>query len=1034
MTFIKKFATRSFSALAFWAFTLTTYAQQPVSNRPETFPLHHANEQFRQEHYALALRSYQQYLRQEVVTMERNPALISDRDRQQAEYGITVCKIKLAHEDAAEHAASYVRETANPVYKQRAAFALAQYYFQRNNLGQAIMYYEMAGIDNLSNAEISDKNFESGYSYFNDQRLEKAKPLFASIKELESGKYFVPGNYYYGLLAYNDGQYDQALRSFSRIDSLENYKDVVPYYIAEIYYFKSDYDKVLQIANRHLNAKDTLYYNKELHLLAAQTHFERKEYEEALPYFEYYYNHSDKIRKEELYEIAYTYYRLERWNKAIANFRQLSDLKDSLGQTSMYLLGDCYLKTNDKKGARNAFGFCADMDFNPAQQEAALFLYSKLSAELGYEAVATRGLSNFIRQYPQSSFNHEAHWLLADLLSKSSNFADAFAVISDLPVKDNATWAIYQKVAVGRAMQLMQNKALSAADSVFNLSLQQPTDSDYEAITYFWKSEIAYREGRFPQTVQFAKTFVTRAKSSGQHRIKQISPQATVQNAQLNIGFAEMALENFESARKAFADAQSNSGSSGQNSEALTAEALLREADAAFMMKDFDRAVLLYDKSMQPGSANPDYAAFQKALILGLQNKPAEKIGLLRQIMNQQPESAEKAKATYELAVSYLEADRNTEAVSLLQQLSSDQSSAESMRSKATFKLAYAYQESGKNELALAAYQDFLTRYPASADRAAAIDALRNLYINLGRPQDYAAFVSAQQLPDIDAAEIDNTFYATAENEYASNNYTKAIDQFKKYLSKYPHGLSSLKAEFYLAESYWQTGDPANALKHYDQVLHEGWSDFSEIAAEKAANIAMDLKQYSAASDYYNQLRENAISAINLQKAYQGLMKAAYHQENYDGTIRYADTVLSMPNPAEVREASLYKANALYQQGNFDMAIPVYKSIEHNNADAVSAEARYHIGSILLSQKQLKEAEDYASYALQTGSGNDYWLTKTYLLMADILTAEKDYFNAKATLQSIIKNTKDETLKSEAASRLKVVKDKERKSSKLSEE
>src|SRR5690606_30410897 len=151
-------------------------------------------------------------------------------------------------------------------------------------------------------------------------------------------------------------------------------------------------------------------------------------------------------------------------------------------------------------------------------------------------AIATHGLSDFIRNYPQSSFTHEARLLLTDLLSKSSNFADAFAVISELPVKDNPTWAIYQKVAVGRAMQLMQNKSLAAADSVFNLSLQQPIDPDYEAIAYFWKSEIAYREGRFPQTVQFARSFLSKSQK-GQYRIEQISPQATVQHAWLNIGY-----------------------------------------------------------------------------------------------------------------------------------------------------------------------------------------------------------------------------------------------------------------------------------------------------------------------------------------------------------------------------------------------------------------------------------------------------------------------------------------------------------------
>ncbi len=105
-----------------------------------------------------------------------------------------------------------------------------------------------------------------------------------------------------------------------------------------------------------------------MQLLTGQTLFEQKKFKEALPYFEYYYENSEKIRKEELYELAYTYYRLDKWSQAIEKFQPLSNAQDSQGQTSMYLLGDCYLKTGIKK-ARNAFGVCADMDFNASQKK-----------------------------------------------------------------------------------------------------------------------------------------------------------------------------------------------------------------------------------------------------------------------------------------------------------------------------------------------------------------------------------------------------------------------------------------------------------------------------------------------------------------------------------------------------------------------------------------------------------------------------------------------------------------------------------------
>jgi hypothetical protein len=87
-----------------------------------------------------------------------------------------------------------------------------------------------------------------------------------------------------------------------------------------------------------------------------------------------------------------------------------------------------------------------------------------------------------------------------------------------------------------------------------------------------------------------------------------------------------------------------------------------------------------------------------------------------------------------------------------------------------------------------------------------------------------------------------------------------------------------------------------------------------------------------------------------------------------------------------------------------------------------------------LQQNKLPEAEAAANNTIKLSAGNDYWIVKSYILLADILAQQKDYFNAKATLQSIVKNTKIAELKKEAADKLEQVKTLEKQKSKLSEE
>jgi len=1008
------------------------FAQIPVSSRWEYAELKHGLEQFQQKHYVLAAQSATRFLDQDILPTEARNNETLALAIQQARYILAVSNLKAGTPQAVAELTRYIAETVNPVYRQRAAFALAQHYFQHNNLPAAIVNYELAGIDNLSNTEIADAKFELAYSYFNERDFERAKPLFATIKELPDHKYYIAGNYYYGLLAYNDKNYGEALRSFERIHNEEEYKDIVPYYEAEINYFQGNYDKVLTLSNRYLRKNEKLFYDKEMRLLTGQTLFEQKKFKESLPYFEYYYDNSEKIRKEELYELAYVYYRLEKWPQAIEKFQPLSNAQDSLGQTSMYLLGDCYLKTGDKKGARNAFGICADMDFNPSQKEAAAFLYAKLSYELGDESIATRKFNDFLKQYPNSAFTNEAQKLLTGLLARSSNYSEAFAVMSDMAVKDNQTWAIYQQVGLGRALQLMQDNRYTAADSVLNLTLQQPIDPTYEAIAYFWKGDIAYREKRYPQAVQFSRSFLDKVKGN-EDKARKISPQATVQNANLNIGYAQLESENFGDAREAFAQAQQSRGD-GYN-DRTASDATLREADALFMQKDFAKAAALYDKVIA-GGGSTDYARYQKALILGLQDKQDEKIALLTGIVNKVPASEYKNDAQYELAVSYLETGRNAEAISLLRSIAGNGSLNDNLRARSLAKLAYAYQEAGNSKEAIETYRKYIADYPAAPDRAAATDALRSLYIATGQPEQYAAFLKEHNMPAQDNAGIEQTYYAAAETEYGNNNWEKAAAGFSKYLDQFPNGSMAHKAHYYRGESYYQLREYSKALSDYDAVIEGGWSDFTDEAALRAAGIAAQNNDYAAARKYYTVLRGAAMDGSSLQKAYAGLLRTAYEQEDFAAADAYADTLITLPevNSAVLNEAQLYKAKALQRNNRLEEARALYQVIDKKNIGVASGEARYRIAEILLAQKKLKEAEVQASYALQASGGSDYWVVRSYLLIADILTEQKDYFNAKATLQSIIKNNNDKEIREEAGKKLEEVKKLEKSTSKLTEE
>ncbi|MEO5945652.1 MAG: tetratricopeptide repeat protein, partial [Chitinophagaceae bacterium] len=101
------------------------------------------------------------------------------------------------------------------------------------------------------------------------------------------------------------------------------------------------------------------------------------------------------------------------------------------------------------------------------------------------------------------------------------------------------------------------------------------------------------------------------------------------------------------------------------------------------------------------------------------------------------------------------------------------------------------------------------------------------------------------------------------------------------------------------------------------------------------------------------------------------------------------------------------------------------------NKAAMAAEARYEIASCWLSLNKLNDAEKAAFETINKSGSYDYWVTKAYILLGDIYFKQKDYFNAKATFQSIIDNTTDAELKAEAQSKLNQVTVEEGRSSKV---
>jgi tetratricopeptide (TPR) repeat protein len=1013
------------AALATLLLQTAAYAQVQVSAIPVNKTPALADELREQGHYAISAQTAQQH----IDAPAKSVALPDPADADRVKYDRAISELKSEVAGAENYAKQVMEETPNPVYNQRIGFGLAHFYFRQDNFAEAIKYYEASGIHNLDNNEIGDQKFELAYCYFNNKQFDKAKPLFASIKEIKENKYYMAGNYYYGLLCYNENKYDEALACFEKIKAEREYKSIIPYYIAEIYYFKGNRERALMLADTLIKGKEKSFYHKELHLLAAQCLFETQKYAEAKPYFVFYYEHADKIRKEDMYEIAYCHYRLDEWKSAIEKFKTLSDTRDSLGQTSMYLLGDCYLKTGNKTSARNAFGICADMNYNRGLQEAAMILYARLSYETGNSDEALRQLKVLNDSFPNSRYRDEAQTLTSGLFLKTNKYEEALDHLQQVKDKDKNYWAVYQRATYGYGVQQFRKGELDKADMYFDMSLKNPINSEYERAAYFWRGEVAYHQAKYNDAINYSQNFISRIGDIG--IIERLSPQATVQHAYLNMGYSAKELGNFVAAQDYFNQAQL----SRSDDKHASSVALLQEADAVFLQKNYTKAIGLYEKIIGSGGEDVDYAKFQKAILLGLLNKNTEKIALLQTLTRAKPASMYAGNARYEIAITYMEMDQYRQALTALKQIT-DSANDLSLMPKAWMKTGFIQQQLNDNNKAIEAYKRVVVGYPGAEERFAAMEALKGLYIQTNQPAQYSNLLRESNLTSADSSILDSTYYSAAENQFAAEKWLDSRMAFTNYLRQYPNGIFVVKAHYYLGETFYRLKKYPEAQTEYNSVLTAPWNDFSESSARRAAYIAMELRDYESAYAYYTTLRNHNTDDHATEMIYRGLMKSGYNYGKFSEAGAYADSLMALSSISVdgANEAKFYKARSLQIAGKDEEAIEAYKTLTGTKNGEVAAESRYRIGEILFKQDKLKDAEAAASETIKLSAGYDNWVGKAYMLLADVLVKQKDFFNAKALLQSIVKNTKIQELKIEAAKKLEDVKTAEKGKSKLSEE
>ncbi len=974
-----------------------------------------AQEYYQKQYYSLAYPIFKQ-LEQD---QETRPQLYESFSYENVHFYSLVCSLNQDDSTAVLPATIFIERENNAARGEMLSYHLAEFEFRHRNYDRALALYEKSNIENLSNEEIATLKFHKGYAYFIKKNFDLAKPLFDAIRQLPKDAHYIDANYYYGYISFYQKKYSDAYTAFSVVENDPQYARIVPYYIANIYLLENQKEKAVTYAASKLSGGNQ-YYDAELRQLVGHGYYEEKDFRKALPYLETYVNNAKTVTRQDLFELSYCYYQTLNYNKAIEGFKQLGSKDDSLAQNAMYLLGDAYLKTGQKANARNAFLFCASNSSYPAQKEISQFHYAKLSYELGYPDVALSEFRSFLQLYPASSYAPEARELLLNVLANTSNYKDALALMDSVSNPSASARQLKARILYGRATELINDGMLTNAGDLLERASKEPNNTALMPFINFWKGEIAYRTNRLddaiPYFTEYLKTPVIRA---------EVNPT----DARYDLGYCYLKKENYKEALSYFSQVVRNPGI---NASPLEQDAYIRTADCYYMNRDFKTAVPMYNRVLENSWPASDYATFQKAMVAGV-NSVSEKIRLLNDLIRKYPSSDLIADANMEIANTYLSNEQYRESLPYLKTVLSGAGN-DGLKPRALLRSGLANYNLGNSAEALSKYNELLKQYPNSVEAQEALDNAKSIYVEEGRTSEYVNFAKGMGI-SISASQEDQLAYQEAEVQFNNGNFSGAQQKFEDYLKRFPEGKYALEANFYKSEMYFSQKNWPAAAAGYEIVGDKAPNKFAEKALLQSARINFfNLKDYAKSEVYYAKLKDFSTTQENKMEAMRGLLRSQFELQHWSAATDNAKDLLSQKGIGSDDKiiASMILGKSYQADGKCESAIPYFKTVASMSRAAYGAEAQFQIASCQYDQNRLKDAEKSAFEVIHKSGSYELWVTKSYFLLGDIYLKEKDYFNAKATFQSLVENAKIEEIRVQAEQRLDEVKKEELSNSKIS--
>lgn len=895
-----------------------------------------------------------------------------------------LCALKLRSDDYPELLSDYRIRYPSSRLTGTLHFEHGRILFDDGKYQQAATEFSFVSSGDLPEAELPEYVFKCGYSAFALGHYAEASQFFTLLESLPQSDFSAPGRYFTGVMLYENKQFAEAEANFWIASADPRFAELTDFFIVDCEFNQKNYDFAIREGTRIYDSVPP-ERRERLARLLSESYLVKGDKDKAREYYDDL-SHTGMNRKDYFYA-GTVLYSVDDYAGAIENFTKMGDRSDSLGQVANYHLANAYYRTHDQVSAMGAFREAAAVDFDPEITEDAAFNYAKLAFDLNKD---TSGFAEYIRRWSTKARGDRIYGYMALAALVDRDYAGAVEAYDNIDELTPDMRSNYTKANFLRGEQLFSNGSYRDAVPYFKATAYYvPRTDRLNQLARYWMGEASYRAGNYEEA---EKTFTEL------HNASALYGTAEGRLLPYNIGYSYFKAGDYASAARWF-DTYIASGDAACREDAMN-----RRADCDFGRRDYRAAIASYQNVLTEFFSPDDiYPYYQQALAYGLAGDRRRKVATLLHVEDATPDVPLFDEACYELGRAQMELKDNNDAIRTFIRLR-ETTEDNTYVARALSGLGMVYRNMSDYDRALESYKQVVSLMPQSEYAEEAMLAIESIYQTRRQPEKFLEYVEQNSLVRGGDADREKMYFNTAEQLYLASNYQQAIPTLRRYLEDYPDGADRTRAEFYLAESYYAAGEKERAAAYYAlAAAAESEYSFAELSRLRYAELSYGLERYQDAYRGYQHLLATAKMDANRQTARIGMMRSAYGSKDYEAALQAADAVAAQPGlSAELRQEALFtKAKASLATSRRDQAMALFRQLSADPSTAVGAESKFRVIQDLFDTGKLEAVGDEVYSFSRKGSGQSYWLARSYIVLGDAFAELGQYAQAKATYESI---------------------------------